>query len=176
MSSRSIAVLLAACLCACGPGVVTPSPSTSPVILPIVGTPIPEVASPGASVGALPQGADEAATTSAPVASPSAPATPTPTPDPSVWRFEGRVVDADGNGIRDVCVVIGPHGCQRGSIRTDERGVYFIDMPQVPTVVYDLYFVKDGYLSVWYRVQPTEPTVFNVILHKPQSRKDRSAG
>jgi hypothetical protein len=128
---------------------------------------MPEVPSPSATAGTLPQGAGEVAMTSAPVPSAPPPARPTPTPDPAVWRFEGRVVDADGRPLRDVCVVIGPRGCQRGSLRTDDRGMYFIDMPQVPTVTYDLYFVKDGYLVVWHQAQPTEPTVFNVVLRKP---------
>jgi hypothetical protein len=76
------------------------------------------------------------------------------------------VVDADGNGLADVCVVIGPRGCQRFSPHTDGHGVYFFDVPQVPTVQYDLYFMKDGYTMVWYRAQPSEPTIFNVVLQK----------
>jgi hypothetical protein len=76
------------------------------------------------------------------------------------------VVDADGNGLAGVCVVIGPRGCQQFSPHTDQRGIYFIDMPQVPTVVYDLYFVKDGFTMVWYRAQPTAPTIFNVVLQR----------
>ena len=139
------------------------------MLAPLQGSPIPEVPSPSGPVGALPHGAGEAAMTSAPVPTAPPPATPTPTPDPAIWRFEGRVVDPDGKPLRDVCVVIGPHGCQRGSPRTDERGVYFIDLPQVPTVIYDLYFVREGYIAVWHQLQPKEPTVFNVVLRKPRS-------
>jgi hypothetical protein len=139
---------------ACTGGVT--APTAPPVIAPI--------ASELPAVSAAPT-ADVAAT-SAPVPSAPPPRTPTPTPDPAVWRFEGRVVDADGNALKDVCVVVGPRGCQRGSPRTDERGIYFLDLPQVPTVVYDLYFVKDGFVGVWHRVQPREPTVFNVVLRR----------
>jgi hypothetical protein len=79
-------------------------------------------------------------------------------------------VDESGATLTDVCVVIGPRGCQRFSPHTDDRGVYFFDVPQNPTVVYDLYFQKDGYVTVWYRTQPTAPTVFNVVLHRTTSR------
>lgn len=172
--SRAIAAFAITLLTACG--AEAPAPGTSPVVAPISGSPLPDGPQLSPSTGALPQGAGEVATTSAPVPTAPPPSKPTPTPDPAIWRFEGRVVDPDGKPLRDVCVVIGPHGCQRGSPRTDERGVYFIDLPQVPTVVYDLYFVSDGYTVVWHRVQPAEPTVFNVVLRKPQSRMDRSAG
>lgn len=157
--SRAVRVLAIALVCACNEG-VTPTPSPSPVPLPIAGTPLPDV-----SPGVLPSDVRELAATSAPVPSAPPPSTPTPTPDPAVWRFEGRVVDADGKALRGVCVAIGPHGCQRGSPRTDERGVYFFDVPQIPTVLYDLYFVKPGYAVVWYPVKPDAPTVFNVVLH-----------
>lgn len=165
-------ILLAATLVvACGPGQSTPSPTpnTSPVHAPIAGSALPEVPSPSGPVGALPQGAGELAMTSAPVATPPPPPTATPTPDPAIWRFEGRVVDPDGAPLPGVCVAIGPHGCQRGSPRTDARGVYFIDLPQVTTVTYDLYFQREGYVTVWHQLQPKEPTVFNVILRKPRS-------
>ena len=96
-----------------------------------------------------------------------APATPTPSPDPAVWRVEGVIVeDATKLPIRDVCVVIGPHGCQRGSVRTDSRGVFYIDVPQNPTVFYDLYFVKDGFWTVWFRIKPEGPSVYNLALTK----------
>lgn len=114
-----------------------------------------------------PSGLAEIATASAPdIPPPPAPATPTPTPDPAIWRFEGRVVDEDGQALTDVCVVIGPRGCQRASPHTDDRGVYSFDVPQITTVVYDLYFVKDGYRVVWYHAQPQAPTLFDVVLHK----------
>lgn len=94
-----------------------------------------------------------------------APATPTPSPDPNVWRVEGVLIDETTKlPIREVCVVIGPHGCQRGSVRTDGRGVFYFDVPQVPTVFYDLYFVKDGYWTVWLRIKPEGPSVYNLAL------------
>ena len=132
----------------------TASPSRPPTPTP---SPIPE--------GALPS-PSEKVTESADLRTPKPPPTPTPTPDPAVWRFEGQVVDADGSPLKDVCVVIGPRGCLRVSPRTDDRGVYYFDVPQVPTVEYDLYFMKAGYGVVWAHVQPRSPTVFNVILRK----------
>jgi len=96
-----------------------------------------------------------------------APATPTPSPDPAVWRVEGVILeDATKLPIKEVCIVIGPHGCQRGSIRTDSRGVFYIDVPQNPTVFYDLYFVKDGFWTVWFRIKPEGPSVYNLALTK----------
>lgn len=176
MRHAPIALLLTVIACTASVTTPSPTPTTSPVLAPISGSPLPDSPQPSPSMGALPQGAGEVAVTSAPVPSAPPPGKATPTPDPAVWRFEGRVVDPDGKPLRDVCVVIGPHGCQRGSPRTDERGVYFIDLPQVPTVIYDFYFVSDGYTVVWHRMQPAEPTVFNVVLRKPQSRMDRSDG
>lgn len=169
--AAAIVVVAAAAVVATrgAPGAIVPL-STAPIHAPIT-SPLPEVPSPTApaSVGALPLGASEVATTSAPVRSAPPPPTPTPTPDPLVWRFEGRVVDEGGDPLKDVCISIGPRGCQRFSPHTDDRGVYFVDLPQNATVVYDLYFQKDGYLTVWYEVQPNAPTVFNVILRKPRS-------
>jgi len=152
--------------------------SPVPIIAPITSL-LPDVPSPTVpptnTALPLPQGAGVAAFTSAPLVSPPPPPrTATPTPDPAVWRFEGRVVDESGATLTDVCVVIGPRGCQRFSPHTDDRGVYFFDVPQIPTVVYDLYFEKDGFVTVWYRTQPTAPTVFNVVLHRTTSRS--SAG
>ena len=159
------------------PRSAAPIPETAspgPIFAPIASA-LPEVPSPTVpptnTALPLPQGAGIAAFTSAPgVSAPPPPRTATPTPDPAVWRFEGRVVDDSGAALTDVCVVIGPRGCQRFSPHTDDRGVYFIDVPQNPTVVYDLYFERDGYLTVWYRAQPGAPTVFNVILHRTTSR------
>jgi hypothetical protein len=130
------------------------SPSGPPTATP---TPIPE--------GAVPS-PGEKVTESADLRTPKPPARPTPTPDPAVWRFEGQVVDASGEPLKDVCVVIGPRGCQRVSPHTDDRGVYYFDVPQIPTVEYDLYFMKAGYDVVWAHVQPGAPTIFNVILRK----------
>ena len=93
-------------------------------------------------------------------------AIPTPTPDPAVWRFEGRVVDETGAALEEVCVVIGPHGCQVHGPHTDERGVYFIDMPQNPVIVYELRFERAGYTTVYYLAQPSGPTIFDVVLRR----------
>lgn len=112
-----------------------------------------------------PEGVNRIAATSAPI-SPPPPAAPTPTPDPLVWRFEGVVVDAEGKPLQNACVIIGPRGCQRGSIRTDSGGRYYVDMPQNPTVVYDFFFALEGHEVVWHRAQPNGPTVFNVILRR----------
>lgn len=137
-----------------------PEPSFTP-------SPLPEAS----IVAALPPPpeAPAAAVIASPVAAAStrAPATPTPSPDPAVWRVEGVIVEEDTKlPIKEVCVVIGPHGCQRGSVRTDSRGVFYIDVPQNPTVFYDLYFVKDGYWTVWFRIKPEGPGVYNVALTK----------
>ena len=94
-----------------------------------------------------------------------APATPTPSPDPNVWRVEGVLIDDSTKlPIQQVCVVIGPHGCQRGSVRTDSRGVFYFDVPKIPTILYDLYFVKDGFSTVWVRIKPEGPSVYNLAL------------
>jgi hypothetical protein len=137
-----------------------PEPSFTP-------SPLPEAS----IVTALPPPPE--APVSAVIASPVAaaqtrpPATPTPSPDPNVWRVEGVIVEDDTKlPIREVCIVIGPHGCQRGSIRTDTRGVFAIDVPKNPTVFYDLYFVKDGFWTVWMRIKPEGPSVYNVALTK----------
>ena len=148
-------------IASCTSGSAAPSASQGVSFAPVSATPASSVAEPmsGAAVpGAVP------AQTSADVPSPPPPATPTPTPDPAVWRYEGVVVDAQGSPIPDVCVIIGPVGCKQYSPHTDDRGVYYFDVPQNATVVYDLTFIKEGYTPVFHRAQPSEPTVFNVIL------------
>jgi hypothetical protein len=111
----------------------------------------------------------EAATTSEPVATPTPrpEATPTPTPDPAVWRIQGYVVDEDGKPLEAVCVVVGPHGCQRFSPHTDERGHYFLDVAhgEIRTM-FDFYFEMPGHKTVWWQVTPNGPTEFNVVLRK----------
>ncbi len=146
------ATVLAACSASAPPATSTPSP------LATITSALPELGSSGAAV----EGA-RVAETSAPASVPPA-ATPTPTPDPAVWRFEGAVVDDRGTPIEGACVVIGPKGCQRFSPHTDSRGWYFFDVPQIPTVVYDLTFVMEGYEPVFHRTRPTGPTIFNVVL------------
>ncbi|MEK7863059.1 MAG: carboxypeptidase-like regulatory domain-containing protein, partial [Chloroflexota bacterium] len=95
--------------------------------------------------------------------SPPPPATPTPPPDPGLWRYEGVVVDEQGKPIEGVCVAVGPQGCLPSSIRTDKRGVWFIDFPQAP-VDYDLHFSKKGYTQYDVRITPTSPWTLNVVL------------
>jgi hypothetical protein len=112
----------------------------------------------------------EAATTSEPIVTPSPrpEATPTPTPDPAVWRIEGYVVDEDGKPLESVCVVVGPHGCQRFSPHTDEKGHYFLDVARSEEIktTFDFYFEMPGHKTVWWQVTPNGPTEFNVVLRK----------
>jgi len=92
------------------------------------------------------------------------PATPTPALGPgTAYRLEGVIVDELGAPLTDVCIAIGPNGCQEHSPRTDTRGVYFIDFPQAQ-VSYDLHFTKDGYKEVVKRLQPTRDQVLNLVL------------
>ena len=81
----------------------------------------------------------------------------------TAYRIEGVVVDALGAPIPDVCIAIGPNGCQEHSPRTDTRGVYYIDFP-LAQVQYDLHFTKDGYREYQTRVEPTQNQVLNIVL------------
>ena len=105
---------------------------------------------------------------SASVAPPATPAqaTPTPTPQPGLWRVEGYVVDEKGNPLKDVCVVIGPRGCQRFSPHTDERGHYYLDVAasKEVTTAFDFYFEMPGRETVWWHFVPGGPIEFNVVL------------
>jgi hypothetical protein len=139
-----------------------PSPETTPPPTPRPtpeGTPAPNPSEPvgqGASVTFVP-------------ASPSARATPTATPQPGLWRVEGYVVDENGSPLADVCVVVGPHGCQQYSLHTDEQGHYFLDVAQPIQGVhttFDFYFQMPGRETVWWRVTPGGPVEFNVVLKK----------
>jgi len=139
-------------------GSPSPTPAPTPVAIPslptVVALPPPDVPPVGAAV----------ARPVAPAAT-RAPAVPTPTPDPNIWRVEGVLIDDSTKlPIPEVCVVIGPHGCQRGSPRTDVRGVFYFDVPKIRTVFYDLYFVKDGFWTVWVRIKPEAPSVYNLAL------------
>jgi hypothetical protein len=111
----------------------------------------------------------EAIVESAPVVTPSPKpaATPTPEPDPAVWRIQGHVVDEAGNPLESVCVVVGPHGCQRFSPHTDENGHYYLDVAHGEiTTTFDFYFEMPGHQTVWWQVTPNGPTEFNVVLRK----------
>ncbi|HLQ05800.1 MAG TPA: carboxypeptidase-like regulatory domain-containing protein [Verrucomicrobiae bacterium] len=90
----------------------------------------------------------------------------TATPDigaGAAYRMEGVVVDESGTPLADVCIAIGPNGCQVHSPRTDARGVYFIDFPAAE-VDYDLHFTKDGFKEFDQRLKPTRSTVLNIVL------------
>ena len=99
-----------------------------------------------------------------PIPATQPPATATPGLGPgTAYRIEGVVVDEVGAPIPNVCIAIGPNGCQEHSPRTDTRGVYFIDFPQA-LVEYDLHFTKDGYKEFTQRLQPTRNTTLNIVL------------
>lgn len=145
---------------AAAPGPTAPAPPAEPSAVAIPSAPT-------VVAGTPPAVPPEGAVVASPVAAAAtrAPATPTPSPDPNVWRVEGVLLDDSTKlPIQQVCVVIGPHGCQRGSVRTDSRGVFSFDVPKIPTVLYDLYFVKDGYRTAWVRIKPEGPSVYNLAL------------
>jgi len=108
------------------------------------------------------------ASVSSPSAAPSA--TPTPSPQPGLWRVEGYVVDESGNPLRNVCVVVGPHGCQKYSPHTDDQGHYFLDVAASKdvTTAFDLYFEMPGRQTVWWHFTPGGPIEFNVVLKGSQ--------
>lgn len=136
----------------------TPEPSPSPVEGAVVVAALPPP--PEIPIAAV-------VVTPVPAAKTRAPMTPTPTPDPAVWRIEGVIIDdVTYLPIPDVCVSLGPAGCRPGSPRTDARGVFAFDAPQVPTVFYDFFFVKDAYWTVWFRIKPEGPSVYNLALTK----------
>ena len=130
---------------------IGPSPTASGTLAPVSSASL-EPAT------ALARAAQEPVTYSPPPA-PS----PTPAPPEGTWRWEGVVVDEKGKPIEDVCIAVGPHGCQPTSVRTDKRGVWFIDFPQA-AVDYDLHFSKKGYTQYDVRVTPMSPWTLNVVL------------
>jgi hypothetical protein len=109
---------------------------------------------------------DTAASASVTPPSPPAAATATPPPQPGLWRVEGYVVDESGNPLKNVCVVVGPHGCQKFSPHTDEQGHYFLDVAAATEVKtsFDFYFETPGRETVWWHFTPTGPIEFNVVL------------
>jgi hypothetical protein len=107
---------------------------------------------------------------SVPVKVPPAPRA-TATPEPGLWRLEGYVVDEAGTPIENVCVVIGPGGCQIFTTKTDERGYWSLDIASGQasagiSVNFDFYFEMPGHETVWLRMTPTSSTVFNLVLRK----------
>src|SRR5438105_9716188 len=105
---------------------------------------------------------------SASVTPPSSPPSATPTAQPGLWRVEGYVVDESGNPLKNVCVVVGPHGCQRYSPHTDEQGHYFLDVAanKEVTTAFDFYFEMPGRETVWWHFSPGGPVEFNVVLKR----------
>jgi len=101
---------------------------------------------------------------------PAPSATPTPSPQPGLWRVQGYVVDESGNPLKNVCVVVGPHGCQKYSPHTDDQGHYFLDVAASKdvTTAFDFYFEMPGRQTVWWHFIPGGPIEFNVIL-KPSN-------
>jgi hypothetical protein len=113
---------------------------------------------------------DTAASASVEPPTPVPSATPTPSPQPGLWRIEGYVVDESGTPLRNVCVVVGPHGCQKYSPHTDEQGHYFLDVAasKEVTTAFDFYFEMPGRETVWWHFTPGGPIEFNVVL-KPSN-------
>jgi hypothetical protein len=109
---------------------------------------------------------DTGASASVSPPSPPAKATPRPTPQPGLWRIEGYVVDESGNPLKNVCVVVGPHGCQRFSPHTDAQGYYFLDIAAGADIktAFDFYFEMPGHETVWWHFVPGAPLEFNVVL------------
>ena len=147
-------------------------PSTSPVA---VATPTPEPtpfrprATPPGTAAPRPS-TFVLISSSIPVKVPPAPR-PTATLEPGLWRLEGYVVDESGNPIENVCVVIGPVGCQTYTTKTDERGYWSLDIASAPItpltqVNFDFYFEIPGRETVWLRMTPQSSTFFNLILRK----------
>jgi hypothetical protein len=97
-------------------------------------------------------------------------ATATPSPQPGLWRVQGYVVDESGNPLKNVCVVVGPHGCQKYSPHTDDHGHYYLDVAASKdvTTAFDFYFEMPGRETVWWHVTPGGPIDFNVVL-KPSN-------
>lgn len=81
------------------------------------------------------------------------------------------MVDEGGTPIENVCVVIGPGGCQTFTTKTDERGHWFLDIASGQVIAgisvnFDFYFEIPGRETVWLRMTPSSSTVFNLVLRK----------
>jgi hypothetical protein len=155
-----------------GQGGASPHPS-APVAVSPTPTPEPTPFRPRATPPGTPAPRPSTFVTisaSIPVKVPPAPR-PTATPEPGIFRLEGYVVDESGSPIENVCVVIGPVGCQTFTTKTDERGHWFLDIASGPItattqVSFDFYFEIPGRETVWLRMTPTSSTVFNLVLRK----------
>ena len=145
-----------------GPGGVSVPVSIAPTEPPPtpVGTPAPVPS----------EAVDTAASASITPPTPRPSATPTPSPQPGLWRVQGYVVDESGNPLSNVCVVVGPHGCQKYSPHTDDQGHYFLDVAASKdvTTAFDFYFEMPGRETVWWHFVPAGPIEFNVVL-KPSN-------
>jgi len=148
-------------------GAVTPTGVSVPVSIAPTEPPPTPVGTPAP----IPSDAvDTAASASITPPTPPPSATPTPSPQPGLWRVQGYVVDESGNPLRNVCVVVGPHGCQKYSPHTDDQGHYFLDVAasKEVTTAFDFYFEMPGRETVWWHFVPAGPIEFNVVL-KPSS-------
>jgi hypothetical protein len=144
----------------------TPTPSEGASV-PIVVVVVPPSPTPTGTPAPVPSDpVDTGASASVTPPSPPPQATPTPTPQPGLWRVEGYVVDESGNPLKNVCVVVGPHGCQKFSPHTDDQGHYFLDVAanKDVTTAFDFYFEMPGRETVWWHVVPGGPIEFNVVL------------
>ena len=153
-----------------GPRALLPvlrSPGGPPVPSPT--DPFPNDSEPTATPApeAVPDPVAGAPVTSAPLATRvPPPRTPTPPPQERHWRYTGVVTDAQGRPLPNVCIAIGRRGCHQYSWRTDDRGVYIIDFPEVqPLAEYELFFFVDGVEKRAVRVRPSASATFNVVLN-----------
>lgn len=148
----------------------TPTATASTEVTPPAEATVPvAVATPEGTPAPKPSEAvDTGASASVTPPSPPPAATPTPSPQPGLWRVEGYVVDESGAPLKNVCVVVGPHGCQKFSPHTDLHGHYFIDVAASTTVntSFDFYFETPGRETVWWHFTPTGPIEFNVVLKR----------
>jgi len=172
-------LLGAAPLALSGAGLLTASPLPSASASPTVAAATSQAEATAPVAVATPEGTpapkpseavDTASSVSVTPPSPPAAATATPSPQPGLWRVEGYVIDESGNPLKNVCVVVGPRGCQKFSPHTDEQGHYFLDVAAATEVKtsFDFYFETPGRETVWWHFTPTGPTEFNVVL-KPTS-------
>ena len=155
--------------------VPTPTPGVSPspggISVSLTVTPTEPPPTPEGTPAPKPSLAvDTAASASITPPTPPPSATPTASPQPGLWRVEGYVVDESGNPLKNVCVVVGPHGCQKYSPHTDDQGHYFLDVAESKevTTAFDFYFEMPGRQTVWWHFTPGGPIEFNVVL-KPSS-------
>ena len=146
----------------------TATPSAAETPQPSASAPV-AVATPEGTPAPKPSEAvDTAASASVTPPSPPPSATPTATPQPGLWRVQGYVVDESGSPLKGVCVVVGPHGCQKFSPHTDEQGHYFLDVAASKDVntAFDFYFEMPGRETVWWHFVPGGPLDFNVVLKR----------